>query len=332
MTARRLLAAAVGATAAVLVAPARPAVAQIRWDLATVWPEHHLHTQNANRFAREVKEATKGAVEIAVKAGGQLRFKGAEQLRAVRDGLVPMADILNNQQLADEPILGVESIPFLVSSGDELKILHKHFRPLYERIAARNNQKILCIVPWPTQYLLLKAKADTLAGLKGIKVRVPDKGAADMLTAIGLAPVLLPWAETVPALASGRVAGVSTSSLSAVDARLWEVLKYVYPTNHVWSSQLLTVNLDAWKTLSDDQQSAIEAVARRLEPEFWAASLKADSDALATLASKGMEVLTISPDMMAELRAGTSHVLEEYMKRVPASQPALKAYLAETRR
>ena len=154
-------------------------------------------------------------------AGGQLGFKGPEHLRAVRDGLVPMADVLNIQQIGDEPVLGTEGIAFLVGSADELKVLHKHLRPVYEQVAARNNQKIIYMVPWPTQYLHLKVKVDTLDGLKGIKIRVPDKGAADMLTAVGMAPVLIPWGETIPALASGAVSGVSTSAVSGVDGKFW---------------------------------------------------------------------------------------------------------------
>ena len=78
----------------------------------------------------------------------------------MRDGLVPMADVLNIQQVGDEPFMGIEGIPFLAGSADELKVLHKHLRPEFEKIAARNNQKILYIVPWPTQYLHLKVKAD----------------------------------------------------------------------------------------------------------------------------------------------------------------------------
>src|SRR5215210_7047425 len=81
--------------AAALAVQAIPAAAQVKWDLSTVWPETNFHTQNARRFADEVKKATNGAVEITVKSGGQLGFKGPEHLRAVRDGLVPMADILN---------------------------------------------------------------------------------------------------------------------------------------------------------------------------------------------------------------------------------------------
>ena len=197
-------------------------------------------------------------MEITVKAGGQLGFKGPEHLRAVRDGLVPMADVLNIQQIGDEPVLGTEGIPFLVGSADELKVLHKHLRPVYEQVAAKNNQKIIYMVPWPTQYLHLKVKVDTLDGLKGIKIRVPDKGASDMLTAVGMAPVLIPWGETIPALASGAVSGVSTSAVSGVDGKFWEFLKYSYPTNHVWSCQIVTVNLDAWRKLKPEEQKAIE--------------------------------------------------------------------------
>ena len=208
------------AGAAALAVQAIPAAAQVKWDLSTVWPETNFHTQNARRFADEVKKATNGAVEITVKSGGQLGFKGPEHLRAVRDGLVPMADILNIQQIGDEPLLGTEGIPFLVGNGDELKVLHKYLRAEYEKVAEKNNQKMLYTVPWPTQYLHLKAKSDTVDGLKGIKVRVPDKNAADMVNAFGMSGILIPWGETIPALASGAVAGVSTSAVSGVDGKV----------------------------------------------------------------------------------------------------------------
>ena len=327
---RHLILGLVGATA--LAVQAIPAAAQVKWDLSTVWPETNFHTQNARRFADEVKKATNGAVEITVKSGGQLGFKGPEHLRAVRDGLVPMADILNIQQIGDEPLLGTEGIPFLVGNGDELKVLHKYLRAEYEKVAEKNNQKMLYTVPWPTQYLHLKAKSDTVDGLKGIKVRVPDKNAADMVNAFGMSGILIPWGETIPALASGAVAGVSTSAVSGVDGKFWEFLKYVYPTNHVWSSQIVTVNLDEWKKLKPEQRQAIEETAKRLEPEFWAASVKADTDSLARLKEGGMEVVEIPPAMMAEFRARSAPLLDAFLKRVPAAEKAVRAYLSEMKR
>jgi len=216
-TTRRALATA--AACMLTLGAAGIAQAQTKLDLSTVWPDSNFHTANAKRYAEEVGKATGGQVQIIVHAGGSLGFKGPEHLRAVRDGLVPMADILNNQQIGDEPLFGLESLPFLIGSQDDMRALQKHTRPIYEQVAARNNQKILYVVPWPTQYLHMKAKADSLEGLKGIKVRVPDRNAADMLNAAGMAGILIPWGETIPALASGAVAGVSTSSSSGVDGK-----------------------------------------------------------------------------------------------------------------
>ena len=107
----------------------RATAATASWDLSTVWPDGNFHTHNAMAFADAVKKQTDGGVNITVKAGGQLGFKGPEHLRAVRDGLVPLADVLNIQQVGDEPFMGVESIPFLAVSMDELRILHKYVRP-----------------------------------------------------------------------------------------------------------------------------------------------------------------------------------------------------------
>lgn len=308
------------------------AQAQTQWDLSTVWPDGNFHTEDAKIFAAEVGKATNGSVLITVKAGGQLGFKGPEHLRAVRDGLIPLADVLNIQQVGDEPLLGTEGIPFLVGSADELKALHKHLRPEYDKVAARNNQKILYIVPWPTQYLQLKTKVTDADGFKGIKIRVPDKNGVDMFSAIGMAPVLMPWGETVPALASGVVSGVATSAVSGVDGKFWEFLKYVYPTNHTWSSQMVTVNLDSWNKLTPEQKKAVEDTAARLEPSFWAASLKADQDSLARLKEGGMEVIPLTDEELKTFRDKTKGLVDAFLKRVPAARKPVEAYLADMKR
>ena len=97
---------------ALVMAPAMVrAQAAMKLPLATVWPDANFHVINCRRFADEVKKATGGAIEIDVKSGGQLGFKGPECLRAVRDGLVPIADYLNTQQIGDEPFMGIEGVP-----------------------------------------------------------------------------------------------------------------------------------------------------------------------------------------------------------------------------
>src|SRR3954465_5971670 len=96
---------ALGLGAIALTGVAAPSVVRaqtpMKLPLATVWPDGNFHTINCRRFADEVKKATGGAIEIDVKSGGQLGFKGPECLRAVRDGLGPIADYLAPHQGGD---------------------------------------------------------------------------------------------------------------------------------------------------------------------------------------------------------------------------------------
>ena len=330
---REALKAGVGAGVLAVTAPAIvQAQAPLKLPLSTIWPDGNFHTINCKRFAEEVKRATSGAVDIEVKSGGQLGFKGPEQLRAVRDGLVPMADLLNVQQVGVEPMFGIEGIPFLVGNSDELKVLHKFIRPEFEKIALKNNQTILYMVPWPTQYLHLKVKAESVDGLKNVKIRVPDKNSQDMCSAIGMAPALIPWGETIAALSSGAVAGVSTSSVSGVDGKFWEFLKFFHATNHQWSCQIVTINNDTWKKISPANQKAITDLASKLEPDFWASSLEADKNSAKRLTEGGMQIVVPPAAMMDDLRKRTANMLTDFMKRVPASEKPIKAYLAEMKR
>ena len=330
LTRRHFLAATAATT---LLAPTfRHANAAMTLDLSTVWPDANFHVRNLKTYSEAVAKATAGAVKINVHAGGALGFKGPEQLRAVRDGLVPMADVLAGQQVGDVPIMGLTNEAFLITSADELRLLLKIFRPTLDKIATDYNQKILYIVPWPTQYLHLKVKVDKVDGLKGIKIRAATKAAAEMCDAIGMAAVVIPWGDVVPALASGRIEGVTTSAVSGVDGKFWEFLKYVYPTNHSWSIDLVTINLDTWKKIAPKDQKAVAGLATELEPNFWEVSIQEDKTTLKTLLDHGMELVKIPPSMMKDMQKRSAPLLEAFMKRAPAAKPIVKKYLAEVGR
>ena len=324
---RRSIVAAVIAGAA-LTTIGLPAAAQTQLILSDVLPETNFMVKNATRFAEEVSAATDGQVTISVKAGGSLGFKGPDQLAAVRDGLVDMADINISQQVGVNPLFGVEGVPFLVDSMEGLKKYHESVRPVFERLAAENNQKLLYMVPSPAQYVFLKTKVDTIDDFRGIPVRGADKNTVDVVSALGMAGVAMPWGELIPALASGRVDGVATSATSAVDGKFWEFLKYIYPTNHTWGSNMVTINLDAWNKLTPEQQSAIEEVAARLEPEFWEVSRQGDLDSIKTLTENGMELVEISPELRAAMVERAQQLQADFVARVAEAGPIVEQFKA----
>jgi TRAP-type C4-dicarboxylate transport system substrate-binding protein len=323
---RSIMVAALAGVALVSSGPS--AKAQTELNLSDVLPESNFMVRNAIRFGKEVSAATGGEVVISVKPGGSMGFKGPDQLTAARDGLVEMADINISQQVGVNPLFGVEGVPFLVSSMDELKEYHAFVRPVFEDLAERNNQKILYMVPSPAQYLYLQTQVETIDDFRGIPVRGADKNTVDIVSALGMAGVAMPWGELIPALASGRVKGVATSATSGVDGKFWEFLEYVYPTNHTWGSNIVTINLDVWNELTPEQRAAIEEVAARLEPEFWEVSRQGDVDSVKTMTENGMELVEISPELQAAMVERAAALQEQFVARVPEAGAIIEQFKA----
>lgn len=323
----------IAALGAALLTGALAGAAELRaataWDMPLAWPQGNFHVKNAERFAEEVKKATGGEVEITLHPGGALGFKGPEMLRTVRDGLVPIGDVLINQQTGELALFGMESLPYFASGQEETKLLLEHLRPLYDKVARQYNQKILYTVPWPGQGVYSKRPVVELADMQGLKMRVVDKNGLDFFSALGAAPRQLPWGEVVPALASGGIEGVTTSSSSGVDGKFWEFLCCLNRFNWQSSSNMVTVNLDAWNALSEEQRAAIEKVAIELEPEFWEVSREEDEQKLRTLAENGMKVTEPSPELRAKLLEAAKPLWKEFAEKAgPEAAAVMEAYRA----
>ncbi|TKT69589.1 TRAP transporter substrate-binding protein [Aquamicrobium sp. LC103] len=305
--------------------------AETAWDMAVVWPEGNFHTQNAIAFAKEVKEVTDGEVAITVHSGGALGIKGPEGMAAVRDGLVPIADILLNQQVGEAPVLGIETLPYLAPTMSDLALLHKFYRPKLEEIAEGMNQKLLYMVPWPGQAVFSPSQIDTLDDMKGLTIRVVDANGTAFFEALGATPIQMPWGEVVPSLAAGTIKSVTTSSSSGVDGAFWEFTKHMSTFNWQASSNAVTVNLDAWNALPPETQTVIEEVAARMEGQFWLNSRAEDAKKIALLKEHGVEVLAPSKELSEALLEKAVPLWDEFKARVPEAAPYVDAYLAARR-
>ncbi|MBK0328112.1 TRAP transporter substrate-binding protein [Rhodobacteraceae bacterium F11138] len=302
-------------------------VAETNWDMSIVWPDGNFHTQNAMKFADAVREATDGDVNITVHSGGALGIKGPEGMAAVRDGLVPIAEILLNQQVGEAPVVGIETLPYIASTTADLALLHKFFRPKLDEVAASMNQKVLYMVPWPGQAVYAPHPINTLDDLKALKIRVVDANGTHFFEALGAAPLQMPWGEVVPSLAAGTIEGVTTSSSSGVDGAFWEFTDYMSTFNWQASSNIMSVNLDAWNALELEHRTAIEELSKKLEGEFWLNSVAEDAKKIATLEENGMTVSAPSPELRADLLEMALPLWDAFRDRVPEAAPVIDAYL-----
>lgn len=305
------------------------AQAQVKLEISVPWGPNEFHSLNAAAFAKRVTEETKGQVQIAARAGGELGVKANESVRAVADGVVPMADLALFQNASRGAAMAVETLPFLVNDYDQLKVLHQSFRPLWEKILEKNNQKVLYVVPWPKQFFFVKKPVNSIDDLKGVKMRSLDKLTTDWINRLGMTPVQLTNLEILQALGSGMLEGVPTSAGTAVAQKYWDFMKYAYETNHIWASNVMTINLDTWKKLTPEQQQTIQRIAREMEPGFWENSKRDHEQKVAELVKNGMNVQPMPPAVVDEMRKRTIPLWEPYAK--PFGEEGLKA-LAEYRK
>ena len=171
---KRLLAAA-----AIGFAFASPIGAQTKWDLPTAYPANNFHTENIQQFANDVDKATGGKLKIQVHPNASL-FKAPEIKRAVQGGQAQAGEILLVNFENEDPLYGIDGIPFLATSYGESLKLYKASRKALDDKLAKQGMKLLFTVPWPPQGIYTKRTLNAVARHEGPQVaRVQSRHVED---------------------------------------------------------------------------------------------------------------------------------------------------------
>jgi TRAP-type C4-dicarboxylate transport system substrate-binding protein len=295
-----------------------PVLAKTVWNANSVWPPKNLHSVGLSDFAEKAKAATNGELEIVVSTGGALGYKGPDLLKAVRDGLVPISDMLISGVAGDEKSFQIVTLPFLVRNFDELHLLLDISRPYFDKSAQKWGQKILYIAPWPGAGLWTKKKITKIEELKGLKARTYDKNGALVMEAVGATPFALPFSEVYTSLQTGLIDSVMTSTPTAVDGKFWEVLKYYEPLNITIATNMVTVNLKAFDKLPKAQQDALVKIGREMEGTMWANVKNWDKEQEAISNKNGIETVKTSSALIGQLEKITEGIRAEWLKSAPA--------------
>ncbi|ACS81272.1 TRAP transporter substrate-binding protein [Maridesulfovibrio salexigens] len=301
--------------------------ADLKMDCNAIYGATNFHSQGAKLFADKVAEYTSGSVQITVHPGGSLGFKGPELLKTVKDGTLPMSDILMGVVSGSDQVFGVSSMPLLAKDYAEAKKLYEAAKPYYDKACRRWNQKMLYAAPWPPSGLFTKEPLNTAADFEGLKTRTYDKNGAELLRAAGASPMSLPWGELYSALQTGLVDSVLTSAVSGKDGKFWENLKYFTKINYAFPLNMMVINQDYWDALNPKQQEAVLKAAAEVEAYQWEQSAKSNDDSLKILAEKGIVITEPSKEISDMLNRDAKLMLENTLKGAKKGfKAAIKAY------
>ena len=225
------------------------ATAKTKWDMHLNYPAGNFHTEGAQKFADEVAKATGGELTIVLHPGAALGFKGPELLKSVAEGQVAVAEIPTGMVEGDAPVLALTAQPFISTNTFEQRLLYQLAKPVYAENLKKFNQITLYTSVWPFSGIYTQRAVKSEADLKGLKMRVYDGTGLTFGEATGIAARKMPFSEVYPAMKAGLLDSMYTSSVSGVDAKAWEVLKFFTPINIVGPVNMINVNLDAWNKL-----------------------------------------------------------------------------------
>ena len=296
--------------------------AQTKWDLPSGYGGNTFHVQNLEWFAQEVDRATAGKLKITVHANASL-FKANEIKRAVQTGQTQIGEFILSGAANENPLFGVDAVPFLATTYPESKKLDTASRPALEKLLASQGMKLLYAVPWPGQSLYSKKPVAALADLKGTKMRAYNPATTRIAELVGAQPVTIQLAELPQALATGGVDNFLTSSASGVDSKLHEQVKYFYDVSAWLPRNALVVNQKAFDALDKTAQAAVLKAAGEASERGWKTSEQKDNEHLKELAAKGMNVDRSNTKLKGELKAIGERMTAEWLKQAGTEGQAI---------
>jgi TRAP-type C4-dicarboxylate transport system substrate-binding protein len=308
---------------------ALPAAAQTKWDLPTAYPASNFHTENIAQFAADVDKASGGKLRIQVHPNASL-FKAPEIKRAVQGGQAQAGEILLVNFENEDPLYGLDGIPFLATSYGESLKLYKASRKALDDKLAKQGMKLLFAVPWPPQGIYTKRTLASVNDMKGLKWRAYSPATAKIAELVGAQPMTVQAAEVSQALATGVIDSYMSSGATGFDSKTYEHIKNWYDTQAWLPKNAIIVNAKAFDALDKATQAALLKAAADAETRGWKLSEEKNAWYTAQLKDKGMNILKPSDQLTADLRRVGNHMLAEWQRKAgDDGKKVIEAYRAQ---
>src|SRR3954471_8213224 len=301
---------------------ALPASAQTKWNLPAGYPADNPHSENLVAFAKDVEAATGGKLVITVHPNASL-FKAPDIKRAVATGQAQMGEVLLSIHENEDPIFGLDVVPFLATSYPQSMKLYQATKATIAKKLEAQGMMLLFAVPWAPQGVYVNKPLATIEDLKGLKWRGYNVGTARIGKRVGAQPVTIQAAELPQALATGVVNSFMSSGGTGYDSKVWESLKYFYDVKAWIPKDATFVNKAAFEALDKPTQEAILKAAATAETRGWKAWQDKAGWYLDQLKAKGMTVEPPSPALKAGFQKIGEQLTADWLKKAGAEGQAL---------
>jgi tripartite ATP-independent transporter DctP family solute receptor len=284
-----------GLIAAVTLAAAGAALAQTKLKWAHVYETAEPYHTWSVWAAGEIKKRSNGKFDIQVFPASSLG-KETDINQGLLLGTVDM--IISGPSFAARsyPRLGIAYYPFIFRDGEHLLAYSKSdvFKEIAEGFRAKTGIQITAYTYYGARQTTSNKEFKDCAGMKGLKIRVPDAPAYTATPrACGANPTPIAFAEVYLALQNGTV-DAQENPLTTIEAKkFYEVQKHIMLTGHIVDGLTTQVAPHLWNTLSDADKKMFTEVTQEAAAKASADIKKREGELVEEFRKKGLAIHAI---------------------------------------
>lgn len=282
------------------------------------------------KMTSEVKEATKGNVDLKVYYGGS---QGDEQdvLRKIRIGQL-QGGIFTGKTLGDiNGDVRVMEIPFTFNNNREkaLKTL-EDMAPFFNQNFEKKGFKSLATFEIGQIYLVSQKKVQNLDALKSLKIWSweGDPVVSNMFESMNLIGVPLALPDVLSSLTTGVIDAAYAPGIGIISLQWNTKIKYVVDFPIGYSVGAFVVTEKAWKEVSPADQKTVLDISKKYEKEINSTNSKDNADAFNSMKAQKIEFIKFNEADIKVAQGYRAEILKKLRGKL-FSEEALKKLEAE---
>ncbi|HTS22315.1 MAG TPA: sialic acid TRAP transporter substrate-binding protein SiaP [Casimicrobiaceae bacterium] len=289
----------IGRAAIVVLAVCLAAGAATAQQVKLKWAHVYETSEPYHRWsvwaAQEIEKRTNGRYHIDVFPASSLG-KESDINQGLTLGTVDM--IISGLSFAARtmPRIGVGYYPYTFRDGDHLLKFAKSdvFKGMVDEYRGKTGIQITAITYYGVRQTTSSRAFTDCAGMKGLKMRVPDVPAYLALPkACGANPTPIAFAEVYLALQNGTV-DAQENPLTTIEAKkFYEVQKNIILTGHIVDSLATQVAPHVWNKLSDQDKKIFTDVTQEAAANATAEIQKREAELADEFKKKGLQVIAV---------------------------------------
>lgn len=220
-------------------------------------------------WTEEIPRESDGAFEIQFSPWNEMGLDGSDVIQLVRKGLIQVGTTQMGYYAGTAPIVDGTDLAGLSPDIETFHAVTDAFRPVLEQHYAEQGLKALGFWSFQAQVLFCNEKLDSLADLRGRRVRTSGVSQSDFVEHFGGSGVSIAWGEVQQALQTGVLDCAITGSVGGYSGKWYEAADYLHPLPINWGSSVMVINRDFWESLSPQAQEFLHSNVNQLSDRIW---------------------------------------------------------------